>query len=151
MQNTRTGAGARLQTGTVTDACSTCEPPPKDRCRELRDKMHKAMYGRKGEGSDAKGIFQRQAEQISGQYGPGMQRMSTGLSPDKMQRVIRMTEPWVTHQTAIREQQVQIKELQRQFNKLGCGGNPDLKLNNKDVDRVLEQNFNPKPSDWTGP
>lgn len=151
MQNARTGAGSRLQTGSMTGVCSTCDEPPDDRCRNARDEMHRLMYGRKGEGSAEKGIFQRREEQVAGEYGPGAERLSTQLSRDGGRRVFRPTTPWDTHMDAIKQLQKRIRDLRQMFYAMGCGDNPDVQPNNSDLERVLKRDFNPRPTDWRGP
>ena len=151
MQNARTGAASSLHVGAMTEACSTCDPPPDDKCKNTRDEIHRLMYGRKGEGSMEKGIFQRREEQIAGEYGPGAERLSTQLSRDGTRRVFRQTTPWDTHMAEIGRLQARIGNLRTTFNSMGCGNNPDAALNNKDVERVLNGDFNPRPSDWKGP
>lgn len=150
-QKATADAVSNLRVGSISQACSTCDPPPEDECVGLRNKIHELMYGRKGEGADQKGIFQRRAEQLAGQYGPGQTRLSSELSRDGAQRVLRQTVPWDTHDNEIKTLQQRIKQAASKYNQSGCGSNADANLNSSDVDRVLRDDFRPQPQDWKGP
>lgn len=133
-----------------TKACATCKPP-KSKCEELRDEIHRKMYGQKGDGADQKGLFQRRDEQINGEFGPDRSMITRKL--DKQSGTWRLQEkiPWDTHDRAITNIRRSLKDLLKEYQSEGCYGDPNAKINREDFDRAVRDGFNPKPDEWKGP
>ena len=117
-------------------------------CKDLKNEIHKRIYGDTNEGAVNKGLFQRRNEQINGEFGPGQMRLDTKVSDGV--RKFKNTIPWETHEDEIYKLQQQVKELYQKYKNMGCENDLDAKVNKKDIERATDEKFNPKPQEWKG-
>jgi|GEM_PF-4807404 len=145
--NEKADTTAKAETKADEEPCQDCEP----KCRELEKQMNDEMYANKrGPGGGGKhGLANRHAEQICGQYGPGMTKMESLMRGGS--RIIRQSVPWDTHAKEIEEMQDRLRKMKKDYDNLNCGKNPKSNLNKNAVKRMTDDSFNPSPSEWLGP